>query len=211
MNLDEYKSLYSSDDGAPGWDAIDKALGTLYPNQEPKHFGTAIKYMLGGPDPIDGFSIFKAEDHLHLVTYGFSDLYYNEDSVGADFSKYGFEITMRLSLEEEDPYWAMNMIQNIARYVFESGKWFEAGHYMPANGPIKLESDTKLVGLAFDSDPKLKSIDTPHGKVEFLQIFGLTQKELDQIMNVDKNAENVLKKHKKINSLLITDLNREEI
>ena len=211
MNLDEYKSLYSSDDGAPGWDAIDEALKALYQDQEPKHYGTAIKYMLGGPDPIDGISIYKAKDHFHLVTYGFSSLYYDEDSIGEDFSKYGFEITMRLSLEEEEPYWAMNMIQNIARYVFESGKWFEAGHYMPAKGPIKLESDTKLVGLAFDTDPELDSIDTPHGKVEFLQLFGLTQKELDQIIDVDKNAGDILKKHKETNPLLITDLDREEI
>jgi len=211
MNLEEYKSTYSSDDGAPGWDAIDTALDALYPNQEPKHYGTAIKHMLGGPDPIDGFSIFTADNHVHLVTYGFSNLYYDEEFVGEDFSKYGFELTMRLSLEEHEPYWAMNMIQNIARYVFESGKWFEAGHYMPANGPIKLESETELVGLAFDIDPELKSIETPHGVVEFLQIFGLTQKELDQIFEVDKNAQKILSKHKEQNPLLITDLNRSEI
>ena len=196
---------------APGWDAIDKALGQIYPNQEPKHFGTVIKYMIGGPDPIDGFSVYNAGDHLHLVTYGFSNLYYDENAVGEDFSKFGFELTMRLPLEEEEPNWAINMIQNIARYVFESGKWFEAGHYIPANGPIKLDSETKLVGLAFDTDSELESIDTPHGKVEFLQLFGLTQKELDQIINTDKNAANILLKHKNNNPFLITDLNRDEI
>jgi suppressor of fused len=44
---------------APGWDAITAALAKLYGDREPLHFGTAIKYALGGPDPIDGVSVFK--------------------------------------------------------------------------------------------------------------------------------------------------------
>ena len=103
------------------------------------------------------------------------------------------------------------MLQNIARYVFKSGKWFESGHYMPANGPIKQEYDTKLVGLAFVTDPQLGVIDTVHGKVEFLQVFGITQAEIDKIMSSDKNALNTTSKHQVVNPLLITDLDREEI
>lgn len=37
-----------------GWDAIDTAVGELYGDQEPLHYGTAIPYMLGGPDPLNG-------------------------------------------------------------------------------------------------------------------------------------------------------------
>lgn len=210
MELENYKAKYRGDDAAPGWEAIDLALDRLYQHQQPKHYGTAIKYMLGGPDPIDGISIYDAGDHIHLVTYGFSSLYYDEESVGKEFSKFGFELTMRLK-KEEDPVWAMNMVQNIARYVFKSGNWLEAGHYMPANGPIKLGAETKLVALAFDHDPELGAIDTVHGRVEFLQVFGITQKEFDQIKNIDKNAEKVLEKHKKINPLLVTDISRDEI
>ena len=211
MDLSEYKKRYSASDAAPGWDAIDRALGDLYPGQEPKHYGTTIKHMIGGPDPIDGISIFDAGDHYHIVTYGFSSLYYDIESLDADFSGFGFELTIRLLKSENEPYWAMNMLQNIARYVFKSGKWFESGHYMPANGPIKQEYDTKLVGLAFVTDPQLGVIDTVHGKVEFLQVFGITQAEIDKIMSSDKNALNTTSKHQVVNPLLITDLDREEI
>ena len=211
MDLNEYREKYSADDAAPGWDAIDSVLDKLYSGQEPKHYGTTIKYMLGGPDPIDGISIFDAGDHYHIVTYGFSSLYYDDESLNDDFSGFGFELTMRLPKSEDEPYWAMNMLQNIARYVFKSGKWFESGHYMPAHGPIRQEYDTELVGLAFTTDSQLGVINTVHGKVEFLQVFGITQTEIDKIMSIDKNALNTISKHQSINPLLVIDLDRGEI
>lgn len=210
MDLASYQALYKDNDTAPGWDAIDRALEDLYPNQRPKHYGTAIKYMLGGPDPIDGISVYSAGEHIHLVTYGFSSLYYDEASVGAEFSKFGFELTMRLP-NGEDPFWAMNMLQNIARYVFNSGNWLEAGHYMPANGPINQGADTKLVGLAFGYDVELAAIDTAHGRVEFIQVFGITQSEIDQIKNSDNDAAPILEQHRKLNPMLVTVLSRDDI
>ena len=45
----------------------------------------------------------------------------------------------------------------------------------------------------------------------YLQVFGITQSEFDQIKNFDKNADRILEKHKKINPLLVTDLSRDEI
>lgn len=44
-----------------GWDAIDTAFNELYGEQEPKHYGTAIPYALGGPDPLDGISAYIVE------------------------------------------------------------------------------------------------------------------------------------------------------
>ncbi|MCA3839667.1 MAG: suppressor of fused domain protein, partial [Burkholderia sp.] len=49
----------ADDDAAPGWDAIDGALARLYPGQEPKHYGTLVKWRIGGPDPLDGISVWK--------------------------------------------------------------------------------------------------------------------------------------------------------
>ncbi len=218
MNLADYRAKYNRDDAAPGWDAIDAALKKLYPDQEPRHYGTPIKYMIGGPDPIDGLSIYQAQDadgaHLHIVTYGFSELYYAEEALGEEFSKFGFELTMRLRPHGEDdnpPMWAMNMLQNVAKYVFKSGNWLEDGHYMTAKGPIKSGADTKLFGLAFTEDPELGAIQTVHGEVQFLQVFGVTQNELDQMVDVDKNAQRVLAAHKEKNPMLVTDLTRDEL
>lgn len=171
-----------ADDSSPGWDAISGALDRLYPGQEPKHYGTVIKWMLGGPDPLDGISAWKRMDpvpHWHFVSYGLTELY-RKESDDADTSGYGFELTFRLAchlVEEEPPAWAINFLQNLARYVFNSGNVFDDGHWMTANGPIALERETLICSMGFVFDPELPAIDTPHGRVDFLQVVGLTVDE----------------------------------
>jgi hypothetical protein len=216
MDLTEYKKLYEGRDATPGWDAIDARLNEVYGSQEPKHWGTIIKHMLGGRDPIDGISAYECRaggvDHLHFVTYGYSSLYYDEEAVGGDFSRFGFEMTFRLATKlplDEQPIWVCNLLQNLARYVFESGKWFEPYHWIPANGPIRADCDTDIVGLAFLSDPALEPIQTPHGRVEFVQAFGITQSELDAFKDRQHTAEELVEFHRKSNSLLVTDLKRK--
>lgn len=217
MNLTEYRSRYKDlDDAAPGWDAIDSRLEELYSGQAPQHWGTVRKYALGGPDPIDGISAYQCFDggrfHLHFCTYGYSSLYYDEESVGSDFSRFGFEMTFRLASELpplEDTIWVCSLLQNLARYVFESGRWFEEYHWIPANGPIQADSDSDIVGLAFLKDPALKPVSSPHGRVEFIQAFGITQSELDSFNDSKETAEKLIERHRVINPLLITDLKRK--
>ena len=216
MDLDEYKRLYEGQiDPAPGWDAITARLEGVYPGQEPQHWGTIIKAMLGGPDPIDGISAYECRDggrdHLHFCTYGFSSLYYDEESVGGEFSRFGFELTFRLASPlppPEPPNWVLNLIQNLGRYVFQSGRWFEPGHWMAAKGPIRQASPTDLVGLAFLPDPTLDAISTPHGEVQFLQAFGITTRELEAIQAKTRTAEEIVAANRATNPLLITDLDR---
>ncbi len=167
-----------------GWDAIDEALTKLYGEQEPKHYGTVLPYMLGGQDPLDGLSAYKAEipsPHWHIVTFGFSELY-EKESKNTDFSGYGFELSFRVARskdEEEPPAWALNLLQNMGRYVFNSNNIFVAGDYLDANGPICLGADTELTALAFISDPELGTLHTSNGRVEFLQMVGITEDELE--------------------------------
>lgn len=216
MDLAEYKRRYQGQDVAtPGWDAINAKFNALYPGQEPKHWGTVIKHMLGGPDPIDGISAYECRDgdidHLHFVTYGYTSLYYDEAAVGGDFSRFGFEMTFRLASAlppSEQPIWVCNLLQNIARYVFSSGRWFEPYHWIPANGPICSDCETDIVGLAFLHDPMLEPMDTPHGRVEFIQAFGITQSELNTLTDTRVTAEAIIEHHRKTNPLLVTDLAR---
>lgn len=173
-----------------GWDAIDAAMERIYGEQEPKHYGTLISYALGGSDPLDGISVYSSDSplpHWHFVTYGFSELYEKESDY-AEESGYGFELTFRLVKEkdeEEPPAWALNLLQNMGRYVFNSGNVFRSGDYLDANGPICLESNTQLTALAFIADPEVGTIDTPNGQVQFLQMVGITKDELEamQIWN----------------------------
>ncbi|AWB43737.1 branched-chain alpha-keto acid dehydrogenase subunit E2 [Paenibacillus sp. CAA11] len=204
----------SEEAGTAGWDAIDTALQKIYGDQEPKHYGTMISYMLGGPDPLDGISVYEVNDpvpHWHFVTYGFSELY-DKESDNAEYSGYGFELTLRLSRpagEEEPPGWALNLLQNMGRYVFNSGNIFNSGDYLDANGPICLGSPTKLTALAFTDDPFLPQIDTPNGKVEFLQMVGITGDELEAMQIW--NTSGVLAACKAQMPLYITDLMRDSV
>ncbi len=216
MTLEDYKVAFSDDgDDAPGWEAIDTRLAQFYPGVEPEHFGTIIKYMIGGPDPLDGISRYNSTSggtpHQHIVSYGFSELYYDEDAAGKDCSKYGFELSFRLkpfAADIKENIWPGGLMQNIARYVFETGNWFEEYHWMPANGPIRSETDTAITGLIFVIDPELGIIDTPHGSVEFLQMVGVTNDEIEAIKNSTITAQEVATRLQENNPFLITDLER---
>ncbi|MNI29405.1 Suppressor of fused protein (SUFU) [compost metagenome] len=178
---------------ATGWDAIEEQMKRLYGEQEPKHYGTLIPYILGGKDPLNGISAYMAEKpypHWHFVTFGFSELY-EKESQDPEYSGYGFELTFRLARtadEQEPPAWALNILQNMGRYVFSSGNIFASGHYLDANGPICLDADSKLTALAFTDDPELPAIDTPNGRVEFLQMVGITADELEAMTTWNTNA-----------------------
>ncbi len=218
MDLAEYRRRYDNDDeAAPGWDAIDSRLSEVYPGQKPKHWGTIINHVLGGPDPIDGISAYHCTDggisHLHFITYGYSSLYYDEEAASQGYSRFGFEMTFRLASElplGSEPVWVCNLLQNLARYVFTSGRRFEQYHWISANGPICLNSETGIVGLAFLNDPTLASVDSPHGRVEFIQAFGITRRELDTLKDTKQTAEAIVEHHRSTNPLLVTDLSRKD-
>ena len=81
----------------PGWQAIAAKLASVYGEQEPKHWGTVMRYSEGGPDPLDGISAYRAENppHWHYVTFGFSELY-EKTSKNKQESGWGFEFSFRL-------------------------------------------------------------------------------------------------------------------
>lgn len=199
---------------AIGWEAIDGALEQIYGDQEPMHYASSIPYMLGGNDPLNGISVYRAQQplpHWHFVTYGFSDLYEKETD-DPDYSGYGFELTLRLVRqpdEQEPPAWTMNLLQNLARYVFSSGNIFRNGDHMDANGPIMLGSDTKLTALGFITDPELKEMDTPNGKVEFIQVVGITADELQ--VTQEWNTLGLLHTLAEYIPSYLTDLGRDSI
>ncbi|GAA1377076.1 suppressor of fused domain protein [Catellatospora chokoriensis] len=199
-------------DEYPGWEAVDAALERLYPGVEPQHYGTLIKFMLGGPDPLDGVSFYRRDDHWHLVGYGMSELYRKEWD-DPEQSGWGFEFTFRVARpagEEEPPLWAANFLQALARYVFGSGNGFGPGHHLDLNGPVCAErADTAIRAAAFTDDPELGVIDTPHGRVRFLQVVGLTLEEYAVVEQWD--AQRLLDALRPRLPLLVTDLDRGDL
>ncbi|SEW40178.1 Suppressor of fused protein (SUFU) [Chitinophaga sp. YR573] len=216
MTKEEYKAAFDEED-AVGWLSIDKKLEEIYGDAEPRHYAPPLHYAAGGEDPIDGSSIYDSEKqsfHRHIISYGMSELYYDLEKIDEPFSKWGFEFTFRIKPfegDKEDPLWVIQMMNNLAKYVYSSGKWFEPYHFIPANGPIRLDTDTDIVGLAFVPDPELGVIQTPNGEVSFLQMVGLTSKETERLLASPKIAdvEKLINEMRETNPLLITDLTRK--
>lgn len=209
---EEVELHVGGDDEAPGWDAIDAALKPIYGNQKPYHVGTVLPFIFGGRDPITGISAYKnlkPTPHWHFITYGFTELWAKESS-DPDISGFGFELTFRLACklnEKKPPNWAFNLLQNFGRYVFETGNAFAANHNFPLNGPIKEGSKTQIEAAAFRLDPQFRPRKTPNGRIEFLQVVGLTMDELNAMFSWD--TAKFLKLLAKDDPLLVTDLSRK--
>lgn len=218
MTKEEYKQHFTDDD-AVGWLSIDQQLKKVYGTIEPRHYGPlcGIHFMAGGSDPIDGISIYDSNRqifHRHLVSYGMSELYFNEDKAGGEFSKWGFEFTFRLvpfKDDEGDPGWAMHVMNNLARYVYSSGRWFEENQFIPANGPVRLNTETDITGFITVLDPELGRMQTPHGEVSFIQLVGITSAELEHLSKnaTTEEVEKLIAGLQTNNPLLITDLERK--
>ena len=189
---------------APGWDAIEAAVEAVVPPQQPLHWGTGN---LPGQDGLYGLSAYRAGEDWLLITFGLTELF-GKESEDPECSGWGFELTMRIPARDsvQPPPWALNLLQQLGKYVYSSGRWFEAGHRMQPGGPITGQPDTRLTAIAFAEDPQLGTIDTPHGKVQFLQVVGITDDELAR-MKAASTAE-VLAELAATSPLLVTDVSR---
>lgn len=203
-----------SESESPGWDAIDRVVKGVYNDQEPKHYATAIPYKLGGPDPLPGVSIYENStdgvDWWHFVTYGLTELFEKETD-DHKVSGFGFELTFRLVKkpnESEPPHWAINFLQNLARYVFETGITFDVGDHMDANGPIAVEEETDITAIAITEDDLFPGVArSPNGEFQFLQIVGMTRDERTAALGW--NTEGFLKAMRDLNPALLTDISRD--
>jgi hypothetical protein len=103
----------------------------------------------------------------------------------------------------------VNLLQNIARYVFGHGNGFDEGHHTATNGPIARDEPTALCALAFVADPELGAIATPNGAMKFLQFVGLTFDEYDAVRHW--NTLSFIDLMRAGNPLLVTTLDRTSL
>lgn len=214
MTREEYISRMNEDmDWAPGWDAVEEEFKRLYSGIKPAHYGTDVnsRAMFGGDDFLDGFSIYETgKGYYHIVTFGMSSLYADEESFGGEYSGWGYEMTIKLKeASEEECLWSLEMLGNLARYTYKSENYFTDGDCIPGDGsPLHMETDSKITALLAVNDTSAKAIDTVHGKVEFIQMVGITESELKAIKKDFKNIGVLLDLMRKDNPELITDMKR---
>ena len=194
-----------------GWDAIEQALKDVYPEQEPEHFAPEVPANLGGNDPLDGISVYFDESNgfYHYVSYGLTELHQKE-SDNDEISGWGFELTFKLKSNlklNNTPKWPINLLQQIAKVVFDKGVEFDEYHSL-SSGPITSE-ESSIKGLLFVLDNQLGERNSQYGKFKFLQIFGLTENEFDGITDKIIDRRELIKNEIIKNPLLITDINRK--
>ncbi|MBS5150163.1 MAG: suppressor of fused domain protein [Butyricicoccus pullicaecorum] len=181
-----------------GWDAITQAFLRLYPNQtDPVHYAPMISYRLGGDDPLDGISIYDGGSFYHFVTYGLSELY-EKESNQPEYSGFGFELTLKVAKDgirkrEREQKNICGILQTIARMSFESGDIFMPDEYIYTGQTAGIDADgtSQITGFLTMEDP-IGTIKTPNGAVQFVQLVGATDTELQMLIRKEKTVSDIL-------------------
>jgi suppressor of fused-like protein len=165
----------------PGLDALEAYVDRVDGGPPSHHFfpRNPSSFRKGGPLHAVTVHALGAPDHWHLVTYGMSELFAKE-SADAGVSGWGFELTLRLDRPDaEAPTWASDFLASLAAYVWQSGHDFAYGDHIDLRGPLLLGSETRIEAAAIAFDPALTTLRGPLGRVDFLQVVGLTTEELE--------------------------------
>lgn len=211
----------------PGLQAIYGECRRLYPDQaNPLQVTAIVKYWLGGPDPLDYISMYRnvgcpsqdIQEHWHYVSFGLSDLYgdnrVHEFTGAGGPSGFGFELTFRLKREVGEtapPTWPAELMQGLARYVFQSENTFCSGDHVSWHSPLD-NSESRIQHMLLTEDPQMQPVQTPFGNVSFLQIVGVCTEELQAAQQW--NGQGILELMRGVRVAggpwLITDMRRGE-
>ena len=185
-------------DDAPGWAALDRAAARMCGKQTPHQFSSQRAYDLEGSSPLPAITVWEGPqpDHWMYLTYGLSELF-EKSSARADVSGFGFELVFRLPRAADEttpPTWPLPLLQGIGHYVLSGHGTLDSGHVIDLGGPLVPATEaptqdgadaTALRGVIAVPDPRLGKIDTPHGTVLLLALFGLAGDELEAMQAWD--------------------------
>lgn len=212
--FDDLKKKNDKEEKSYGWDAITNEFDKIYPNQKnPKHYGTLISWNLGGNDPLRGISIYDGGDYWHFVTYGLTELY-EKESKNKEVSGYGMEFTFKLKKDKYDNEEAeikciCGILQSIARITFTNGEIFKPYEFIYTGQTTGIDANgrSNITGFITIPDTNAKPLNTPNGKMEFVELIGVTDNELKTLLNKELKVQEL---YEKLNSD-ITDYNRKSI
>lgn len=216
MTKEEFlKRMQEDETYAPGWQAIDDAFEALYPGQQPEHFGTLLtsRAALGGDEYLDGFSVYSSpKGYKHLVTYGMTVLYGDEEAFGGEWNGWGYEMTIKLKEKDtSNCMWAIDMLSNLARYTYKTQRFFQPNQFIRGNGSsLHIGSDSLITALLLVNDTEAQPQMSVYGKTEFIQLVGITEAELQAVMEDKNNIPMLLRRMKEDgNADLVTDMKRQ--
>jgi len=190
-----------------GWDAITETFEKMHIRGQVEYYGVLVPWELGGNDPLNGISLYDGGDYWHFVTYGLSELF-EKESKDLEWSGYGMEFTLKLKKRNKDKIKSKKNelnaefkcvcgnLQSIARLTFTDGELFLPNEYIYTGQTIgiDLNQTSKLTGFILVEDKLAGTISTPNGKVQFVELIGVTDAELKAIIDKKLSVEELFEK-----------------
>ena len=216
MTKEEFMAKMEADkEWAPGWETIEQEFERLYPGQEPTHYGTNMiaRAIFGGEEYLDGYSIYHSpKGYKHIVTFGMTELYADEEAFGGEWNNWGYEMTIKLfEKEPEDCLWAIDMLSNLARYTYTQKRFFEPYQYIAGNGTsihVGIESDITALVTVLDTEAMTQQ--SVYGRTDFIQLVGITEREFQALNGSTEAIKELIRRMKLDNPDLVTDMSRKK-
>ena len=161
---------------------------------------------------MDGISIYDGGEYWHFVTYGLSDLYEKTNN-DLEYSGYGMEFTLKLKKGNYDAEKEIKnicgVLQQIARVTFTNNEIFQPNEFLYTGQTVGMDIEKKsnITGFITVLDDKFKILDTPNGKVLFVEFIGVTKDEIEAVKNKEIRVNKLFEKLGND----ITDYNRESV
>ncbi len=120
---------------------------------------------------------------------------------------------MTIKLKEPDTEsckWAIDMLGNLARYTFTTDRFFEPNQFVKGNGTsLHIGVDSQITALLLVNDTELETQTSVYGKTEFIQLVGITQSEVQAIIEDRDNIPKLIALMQADgNKDLVTDMSR---
>ena len=106
--------------------------------------------------------------------------------------------------------WAINMMSNLARYTYKTGRFFEPNQYVKGNGTsLHIGEDSLITALLLVNDTEVESQMSVYGKTGFIQLVGITESEIQTIVEDKNNIPKLIELMKADGNInLVTDMRR---
>lgn len=127
---------------------------------------------------------------------------YEKETEDKDISGYGMEFTFKLKKdnykneEAAEIRCICGILQSIARITFTTGEVFNAYEYLYTGQTqgIDVEMKSNITGFITIPDNELNPINSPNGKVTFVEFIGATDSELIALKNKELDVKSLYEK-----------------
>ena len=178
--------------------ALNEHVQKQHTDKKPYVFVSAIPMgMLEGInlEPVSYYREESPKPHWHVVTNGFNVA--------------GFELTMRIPRDTKNPHpWPQRVMQDLYAYIISNNSIFVVNDYIAY--AFDTPESARFTGALFVEDTSLQAYKGESEEVLFLQIYPLTEKELEKVKG-DDYAAFIERVRTATNGFFIIDWNRAEI